>query len=215
VKLPKKLSASAKVAFADSVLAALGTAPFGTVAKTQLDAALFSALVAAKIVDPGDPVFELARTLQVTPARVNSLVFGYRMQRDAVESDDARLDALATAVRVVSNSDKQIVLNVENRYWRETLMARLKENAVFVDRAFNSERLTLDADQFGAVLTGVFGTRAEDLRWALDRAKKRNAPTAIKGLFVDLGGKFAGGAAGKVGGLTIGALIDAASEIRF
>ncbi|WP_062202724.1 hypothetical protein [Demequina salsinemoris] len=155
------LDASAKVAFADALLGRLAGAPFGSVPKREVDVAVFAGLVAAGYVSDADPVFVTAKRLGITPARAKSLLYGYRMTQDN-EPGFARMLA---AVRIVSlTRGGEAVFNVEDAYWRDAFVARLKEVGVFTDGSHNAERVVADADQFMAAFDDAFGRDGDDAR---------------------------------------------------
>jgi len=148
------LDKDARLALADALIARLEGSPFGTVPKRELDVALFAGLMDAGYVSDTDPVFVTAQALGITPGRVKSLLYAYRMAHDAGPGFARMLEA----VRLVSiERGGDAVLNVEDAYWRDAFVARLKEVGVFTDRAMNSERVVVDADQFMGAFDDAFG----------------------------------------------------------
>ncbi len=159
------LDQAARLALADSLIDRLDGAPFGTVPKRELDVALFTGLIRAGYISDTDPVFVTARTLEITPGRVKSLLYSYRMAQDSGPGFEKMLEA----VRIVSVSrGGDAVLNVEDAYWRDAFIARLKEVGVFTDGAHNSERVILEADQFLGAFDDAFGNDGADAKARLD-----------------------------------------------
>ncbi|WP_084127399.1 hypothetical protein [Demequina sp. NBRC 110054] len=159
------LDDSAKVAFADSVLARLGGSPFGSVPKREVDIAVLGGLIAAGYVNDVDPIFVTAKRLGITPARAKSLLYGYRMAQDT----EPGFVRMLSAVRIVSLArGGEAVLNVEDEYWRDAFIARLKEVGVFTDGSHNKERVVVDADQFLAAFDDAFGRDGDDARARLE-----------------------------------------------
>ncbi|MDN4473383.1 hypothetical protein [Demequina zhanjiangensis] len=155
------LDDSARLALAHALIARLDGAPFGTVPKRELDVALFAGLVDAGYISDADPVFVTARKLEITPGRVKSLLYSYRMAQDTGPG----FERMLAAVRMVSIArGGDAVLNVEDAYWRDAFVARLKEVGVFTDRSFNSERVVLDADQFLDAFDDAFGNDGADAK---------------------------------------------------
>ncbi|WNM23622.1 hypothetical protein RN607_09635 [Demequina capsici] len=159
------LDQAARLALADTLITRLDGAPFGTVPKRELDVAIFTGLIAAGYVSDTDPVFVTAKRLEITPGRVKSLLYSYRMSQDSGPG----FERMLAAVRIVSvERGGDAVLNVEDAYWRDALIARLKEVGVFTDGAHNSERVVLEADQFLAAFDDAFGTDGTDAKARID-----------------------------------------------
>jgi hypothetical protein len=183
VTFPPRLSKDAKARFADAVLERVASAPFGTVAKRELDIAIFTGLVRAGAVDPYAPQFQIARQLGITPGRVRGLLYAYRLA-EAGEAQEAAV--LLDRVRLVSLDPRgDAVLNIEDAYDRDVFTAILKEHGVFTDSSFNRERVVLPAGALLDVLETVFadapgdlGADAEALREAARGGELRRAVLA-------------------------------------
>ncbi len=159
------LDEDSRLAFADAVLARLTGAPFGTVPKRELDVAVFGGLIAAGYIADTDPIFVTAKRLGITPGRAKSLLYGYRMAHDTGPG----FDRMLAAVKIVSiEKGAQAVLNVEDAYWRDAFIARLKEVGVFTDGTHNTERVVIDADQFMSAFDEAFGRDGDDARARLE-----------------------------------------------
>ncbi|WP_084073787.1 hypothetical protein [Demequina sp. NBRC 110052] len=166
------LDKDARLALADALIARLEGSPFGTVPKRELDVAVFTGLMDASYVNDTDPVFVTAQRLGVTPGRVKSLLYSYRMSREG----EPGFERLLAAVRLVSiERGGDAVFNVEDAYWRDAFVARLKEVGVFTDRAMNSERVVVDADQFMAAFDDAFGRDGAAAKERLDALLAKDA----------------------------------------
>jgi hypothetical protein len=191
--------------FASTYLAGLSRAPLGSLSKSELDYLAFVALVDAGVVSVDAPAFELAQQLEVTPAKASTFVYQYRVR---TQSPETLLDDLAGAIVIVSlPADGNVVLNVEDRYWRETLIARLKTVGVYTDTSFNRERVTVPADRFAHVLTKVFGERAKGLSKKLAAERRHNAGVDILELLAGLPAATLTAGVSTVGTATVGALL--------
>jgi hypothetical protein len=158
---PPRLSKDAKARFADAVLERVASAPFGTVAKRELDVAIFTGLVRAGAVDPYAPLFQTARQLGITPGRVRGLLYAYRLA-EAGEAQEASV--LLDRVRLVSLDPRaDAVLNIEDAYDRDVFVAILKDHGVFTDTSFNRERVVMPAGALLDVLETVFADAPEEL----------------------------------------------------
>src|SRR5690625_1955848 len=122
----------------------------------------FSALVESGIVNPNTQSnFDLARRLQCTPTKASNLVFNYRLRSVATDDEKTVQKKLANATAIakdLKNSDDNLVtLNVEDKFWRNELINRMKQLNVFTDTSFNRERLVLDASIFIEYCVELFG----------------------------------------------------------
>ena len=158
---PPRLGKDAKARFADVVLERLASAPFGTVPKRELDVAIFTGLIRAGAIDPMAPQFQIARQLGITPGRVRSLLYAYRL---AESSATQEVTVLLDRVRLVSLDAKgDAVLNIEDAYDRDVFTATLKEHGVFTDTSFNRERVTLPTKALLDMLDTVFADAPSEL----------------------------------------------------
>ena len=171
-------------------------APFGSLTKAELELALFTELVRAEIVDPDERAFRLAQALRCSPAKANSLVFNYRLRHTTADSVQ---DGLVRAIRVVKDAEavrhRRVILNVEQRYWREVLVDELKNHGVFTDGSFNRERLTMDAKDFLAACEAMFGDTGSALAKAVRSAGRRQPAEVVQ----ELVGRAMGSAASTAG----------------
>jgi hypothetical protein len=194
-----------KLLFASTYLTGLSRAPLGSLSKSELDYLAFVALVDAGVISVDAPAFDLAQQLEVTPAKVSTFVYQYRVR---TQSPSSQLDDLADALVLVSiPADGNVVLNVEDRYWRETLIARLKAVGVYTDTSFNRERVSVPADKFAHVLTAVFGDRAKGLSKKLAVERRRNAGVDVVELLAGLPAATLTAGVSTVGTATVGALL--------
>ncbi|MGO1973574.1 MAG: hypothetical protein ACTH2Q_11515 [Propionibacteriaceae bacterium] len=207
--------------FGQELLDRLRSSAFGSLSKAEVDLAIFSAMVKADLVDPDAPVFDLARTLECTTAKVNNLVFNHRIRLS--EKDEA--ERLAKNVRLVEvtvdensgTKDERLVLNVESTYWREYLIAKLKEFDAFTDSSFNRERVMVSLPVFVDHLEDVFGEHGKKWAERLDeaaRAKtKKQQQQARLNWFRTVRDKGVGGAVKEVAGEATSAAISAAPTV--
>ena len=201
----ENLDDRSRLLFAESYLAGLSRAPLGSLSKSELDYLAFVSLVDAGVISVDAPAFELAQLLEVTPAKVSAFVYGYRVR---TQSQENLLDDLANAIVIVSlPPDGNVVLNVEDRYWRETLISRLKAVGVYTDTSFNRERVTVPATKFAHVLTAVFGERAKGLSKKLSAERRHNAGVDILDLLAGLPAATLTAGVSTVGTVTVGALL--------
>ena len=157
--------------FGASFLSKLREMPFGAFSKGELEFAAFSALVESNLIDSNDPIFDLARALQCTPAKASALVFNDRLRSEPFDKVEWKKElAAATVVASVDVDKDLVVLNVENRFWRDALTNELKRQKVFTDTSFNRERITLDVNAFVEACDALFGEAGANLKREVKKA---------------------------------------------
>ena len=130
------------------MLETLRRVPFGSLPKTELDLALFRALIDSGLLEVNLPVFEIARRLEITPSRVRGLLYRYRLEnQDGDASVIDEITAALTKTRFEITADR-IVFGIEDPYLRDSLAALLKEQGIFADSSFNPETVTLTLEAF-------------------------------------------------------------------
>lgn len=177
--------------------------PFGSLSKTEIELAIYGALVDSGLVDRNLRPFDLAMKLRCTPTRANSLIFNHQLRMAADEKSEGSLSTAVNVVRDTSEAKKgKVVLNVEHRFWREALINRLKEHDIYTDTSFNRERLTMDEWSFVKACELVFGDDAKSIVSKVKRAKKKKPAEVIESLMRSAGTGATSGA-GKVAGSAV------------
>lgn len=127
---------------------AYATPAFGARSKSEIDLLVFTCLIEAKAIDPELPNYDIARALNITPARARSLIFNWQLRTVAKDSD--LRPALVTALKKTHfNSDGTLLtFGVESPLLQEEITARLKSKGVFSDASFAKEIVRLPVDAF-------------------------------------------------------------------
>jgi hypothetical protein len=185
--------------FGESILETLRQVPFGALPKTELDLALFRALVEARIIDVNTPIFEIARRLEITPSRVRTLLYRYRLMTQG--GDDTVMEEIAAALTKTrfELTAGHISFGIEDPYIRDSLGALLKEQGVFADTSFNPETVRLT---IGAFVDFTDRRLSDDDRERILRALKGDThielnrfKRVLKDVLAQLGRRFVGAAA--------------------
>lgn len=121
------------------------TPAFGAISKTEVDNLVFGLLVDAGALDPKSQVYEIARDLNVTPAKARNLLFQWQLRNEDVLKNDL-IEAL-TSVRFVKDGDL-LSFGVESPLLREELRSRLKHLQIYADASFSSEIIRISVDHF-------------------------------------------------------------------
>jgi hypothetical protein len=206
--------------FGETLLAALREVPFGALPKSELDLAFFRALVDARILDPAAPNFELARVLKITPTRVRSLVYRYRLlMQDGDDNTTAEiLDALAKTR--FDLTAKTISFGIEDPYVRDSFAAELKTRGIFADSSFNPETVRLSLEAFVGFLestltaqqrTAILKAITKDTHVELNRFA-----AILKSTLAQFGKRIVGDAADDAAGVVVdGAVQLVSAAARF
>ncbi|NEM90103.1 hypothetical protein [Galbitalea soli] len=196
--------------FGEVVLSGLRSTTFGSVPKAELELLLFRAMIDAGILSMTSPVFDLARQLEITPSRVRSLIYRYRLQTQP--DDDAVLAEIAGALgrSRFELTEQRIVFGIEDPYLRDSLGALLKQQGIFADTSFNPETVSLGIGAFVDFVSARFDT---DDRVRILRALHHDTgvePSAfkrvLKSTLAQLGKRVVGAAADDLASAAIDAV---------
>lgn len=141
--------------FATAFIDAYLSPAFGARSKSEIDLLVFGALIDARAIDPGEPVYDIARAPNLSPARVRSLLLNWQLR-----STPAQADLRASIVDVLkktrfSKDGTLLTFGIESPLLREDVSARLKRRGVFPDASFSKDILKLPVDAFVEFLDDV------------------------------------------------------------
>lgn len=214
-----------KAALAKSATAAKFTAAFipaymspafGARSKTEIDLLVFSCLVEAGALDPQAPEYDIARALNITPARVRNLIMNWQLRSTPPQGD--LLGAIVEALKKTrfSNDGKLLTFGVESPLLKEEITARLKRKGVFPDASFSKDLVKLPADAFVEFLEEIVDDETKKQVRAHLVKDKQIPDTSFKalatGVLVNLGKKTAGEAGGAIAGEVAGKIAKPAAE---
>ena len=133
------------------------TPAFGAISKTEVDNLVFGLLVKAGALDPKSQVYEIARDLNVTPAKARNLLFQWQLRR--MGKGDALKDDLVAALKFVrfAKDGDLLSFGVESPLLREELRSRLKRRGVFADASFSSDIIRISVKHFVEFLDDFLG----------------------------------------------------------
>jgi hypothetical protein len=151
---PKVIKDAAAAAFAKSFLGEYLTPAFGARSKTEIDLLVFSGLIVAKVIDPEGAIYDIARGLNVTPARARSLLMNWQLRTAPV--GDMRLAIVAALNKTRFAADGNLLtFGVESPLLKEEINARLRKVGVFPDASFSKELVRMPVDAFVTFLDGI------------------------------------------------------------
>jgi hypothetical protein len=128
---------------------------FGAKSKSEIDLLVFGCLIEAGAIDPNTPIYDIARALNITPARTRSLILNWQL-RAASHQGDLR-PAIANALKRThfSKDGTMLAFGIENPLLREDIIARLKRKNVFADASFQKELVRMPVEAFVEFLDDV------------------------------------------------------------
>ena len=188
--------------FSCQFVRAFTTPAFGALSKTEVDNLVFALLIEAGALDPKSQIYEIARDLNVTPAKARNLLFQWQLR--SVRDADALTDDLVEAVRSVrfAKDGDLLVFGIESPLLREEFRSRLKRTGVYADTSFSSELVRLPLQHFVEFLDSfVDEEKKQTIRRGLvrdGRLKDRSFRALALRVLSDLAKKLAGEAAGEI-----------------
>lgn len=190
--------------FTSAFITAYMSPAFGARSKTEIDLLVFSCLIEADAIDPQAPEYDIARSLNIAPARVRNLILNWQLRSTRAQEDLRGAIVEALKKTRFSNDGKLLTFGVESPLLKEEISARLKRKGVFPDASFSKELVKLPADAFVEFLDEIVDEETKkQVRTTL--VKDKQIPdTSFKalatGVLVTLGKKAAGEAGGAIAG---------------
>jgi|GEM_PF-1307211 len=134
--------------FSCKLVKVYATPAFGAISKTEIDNLVFGLLVETGALNPKSQVYEIARDLNVTPAKARNLLFQWQLRsmEDGNNLKDDLISALQS-VRFAKDGD-YMSFGIESPLLREELRSRLKRIGVYPDASFSSELIRLSVRHF-------------------------------------------------------------------
>lgn len=138
--------------FSKSFVQTFSTPAFGAISKTEVDNLVFGLLVIARAINPKAQIYEIARDLNVTPAKARNLLFQWQL-RSMGDSDALKADLIESLQSVRFTKDGDLMsFGVESPILREELRSRLKRLGIYPDASFSSEMVRVSVRHFAEFL---------------------------------------------------------------
>jgi hypothetical protein len=188
-------------AFARTFLEGYLAPAFGARSKSEIDLLVFSCLINAKLINPEGPIYEIARGLNITPARARGLLLNWQLRSSP--AGDMRQAIVAALQKTRFSADGSLMtFGVESPLLKEEMTSRLRATGVFPDASFSKELVRMRVEAFVEFLDSVLdeeikkGVKAVLVKDKLlpDRSFKALATGVLK----KLGEKVAGESGGAV-----------------
>jgi hypothetical protein len=198
--------------FASSFVDGYLSPAFGAKSKSEIDLLVFGCLIEAGVIDPNTPIYDIARALNITPARTRSLILNWQL-RAASHQADLR-PAIANAVKRThfSKDGTMLAFGIENPLLREDIIARLKRKGVFADTSFQKELVRMPVEAFVEFLDDILDEETKkQVKTTLVNDKQlpnTSFKALAKGVLAKLGEKVAGEAGEEI----VGEIVEKASK---
>jgi hypothetical protein len=189
---------------------------FGARSKSEIDLLVFASLVKAKAIDPASPIYDLARNLNVTPARARALVLNWQLRSPDLQGDLRPLIVAALQRTRFSKDGTLLTFGIENPLLKEDVAARLKRKGIFPDASFARELVRLPVEAFVEFLDDVLDEDTKKaIRGTLVKDKQlpdKSFKALAIGVLGKLGEKVAGEAGKEIAGSIAGKAVKPAAD---
>lgn len=202
--------------FAEQLADGYLTPAFGARSKSEIDLLIFTALIKAGAIDPGAPVYDLARALNITPARVRNLLLNWQLRDPQWRNDLSAALRDALQKTRFSKDGTLLTFGIESPLLKEEVIARLKAKGVFSDASFSREIVRLPVDAFVEFLDELIDDETKRLFMAKlvkdKQLKDKSFKAIVGGVLSKLGEKVAGEVGKEVAADIVGAAGPVAQE---
>jgi hypothetical protein len=181
---------------------------FGARSKSEIDMLVFASMIEAGAIDPSAPAYEIARALNITPARVRGLLLKWQLRNATLQRDlQPAIIELLKKTRFTKDGTL-LSFGVESPLLREDIAARLKRKGIFPDASFSKELVRLPVEAFAEFLDDVLDDETKKQVKTMLVRDKQLPDTSFKalatGVLSKLGETIAGEAGKEVAGEIVG-----------
>lgn len=208
----EKLSQDIKLAFADLFLEEYLKPAFGAKSKTEIDILVFTGLINSGALPAKTPIYEIARSLNITPSRARTLLLNWQLRSAGTELDlKKEIVDLLKKTRFAKDNN-YLTFGIENPLLKEDIIARLKKKGIYADATFSREIVRLTVDAFIEFVKEFVD--ADNYKKIQDRLvkDKLREDLSFKGLTKAFLSKIGEKAAGKIGSSAVDVAIDGISD---
>lgn len=196
------------VKFATTFIDAYTSPAFGAQSKSEIDLLVFTCLIQANAIDPEAPIYEIARALNIMPARARGLILNWQLRTTPRDSDLRPAIVEALKKTRFTKDGTVLTFGVESPLLKEEINARLKRRGVFSDASFSKELIRLPVEAFVEFLDEIVDDDTKkDVRATLVKDKQlpdRSFKALATGVLAKLGEKVAGEAGKAIAGEIVG-----------
>ncbi|MEO0024022.1 MAG: hypothetical protein RL196_463 [Actinomycetota bacterium] len=171
-----ELSEQQKISFAGVVLSRLEYESISAISKSEIELLIFKAFLEAGAFDLTTPPFEISQKTMMPLSKIENLIYKVHL---AVRNPDEQFADLARNIHFVDADPATgvITLSVENKFFRELLISKLRALNVYTNGTFNKDLIFLSEANFDAVLSLISVKGAAELK-STKKAVARQFKTA-------------------------------------
>lgn len=157
-----ELSDQQKISFADVVLSRLDYESISAISKSEIELLIFKAFLEARAFELTTPPFEISQKTMMPLAKVEGLIYKTHL---GVRNPDEQFADLARNIHFVDAdpSTGVITLSVENKFFRELLISKLRALNVYTNGTFNKDLVFISEANFDAVIGLISPTGVNEL----------------------------------------------------
>ena len=187
-------------AFGRKFIEAYAATAFGSLPKTEIDLQVFSLLVDLKVIETNRAAYRMARALNITPTKAQTLLFQYQLRNISEDDTDHEIMLAITTAKYWKDGDK-LSFGVTSPLVKAALTGKMEEKGVFADVSLSGNILRVDPGRFGAILNSLLSDSQAKRVIGLLKDKKlvddKTLRAAIEKKGTDLAKKFVEKAAEK------------------
>lgn len=172
---------------------------FGARSKSEVDLLVFTALIKAGAIDPGAAIYDLARTLNITPTRVRALLFNWQLRDPRWRNDLSSPLCEALQKTRFSKDGTLLTFGIESPLLKEEIVARLKSKGVFTDTSFSRDIVRMPVNAFVEFLDELIDPEVKKTFIARLVQDKQLEDKSFKAIAANVLGKLGEKIAGEVG----------------
>ena len=157
-----ELSDQQKISFADVVLSRLDYESISSISKSEIELLIFKAFLEAGAFTLTTPAFEISQMTMMPLAKVEGLIYKTHL---GVRNPDEQFADLARNIHFVDADPTTgvITLSVENKFFRELLISKLRALNVYTNGTFNKDLVFISEANFDAVIGLISSAGAAEL----------------------------------------------------
>lgn len=185
---------------------------FGSKSKTEIDILVFTSLISAGALDPVAPIYDIARSLNITPSRVRTLLLTWQL-RSSNTNLNLKIELINALKKTrFAKDNNYLAFGIESPLLREEIIAQLKQKGFYADTTFSREIIRLPIDGFIEFIKMYIDIEAFEKVQQKLVADKLLPESSFKALAKAVLVKIAEKGAGKIGSAMMGTAFDGMTD---
>ena len=183
---------------------------FGAIPKREVEIELFTILQKLGAIDKAPDLYHLVSQLRVTRSKARNLLYELNLRQSTNDELDNELFKLLKNPKFLNNSDKQIIIEIQNPLLQDYIKHKLKTLGQITDGSYSPDIVRLNESAFVDLFESYL---PEESKAAIKKALVKagaNSELSFKGLMVGAlkaAGKIVASEAGEELGAQLGEFI--------